>query len=36
MKIMKNLIYLFAVVLLTVSCATKMEENPGHTIITKW
>ena len=33
---MKNKIYLFAVVLLTVSCATKMEENPGHTIITKW
>jgi peptidoglycan/xylan/chitin deacetylase (PgdA/CDA1 family) len=36
MKIMKNKIYLFAVGLLTVSCVSKMEENPGHTIITKW
>jgi len=36
MKIMKNKIYLFAVALLTVSCAGKMEENAGHTIIAKW
>lgn len=36
MKMMKNPVYLFAVVFLTFSCATKMEENPGQTIITKW
>lgn len=36
MKFMKNKIYLFAVALLTASCAGKMEENAGHTIITKW
>jgi len=36
MKNMKNIIYLFAVLLLTVSCGGKMEVNDGHTIITKW
>ncbi len=33
---MKIKIYLFGMVLLFVSCATKMEENLGHTVITKW
>ncbi len=33
---MKNNISLFGLVLLFVSCTNKMEENLGHTIITKW
>lgn len=33
---MKNKIALFGIVLCCLSCNTKMEENPGHTFITKW
>lgn len=36
MYTMKNKTFLFGIVLLFVSCATKKEENPGHTVITKW
>ncbi len=34
--VMKNKITLFVMVLLFFSCNTKIEENLGHTIITKW
>ena len=33
---MKNRIALFGIVLFFLSCTTKMEENVGHTFITKW
>lgn len=36
MKIMKINFCLFALVFLTASCASKMEENTGHTLISKW
>ncbi|MBE9489311.1 MAG: polysaccharide deacetylase family protein [Bacteroidetes bacterium] len=29
-------IYLFGIILLFVSCDTKIEENTGHTVVTKW
>ena len=32
----KNKIYLFGLLFIFVSCATKIDENLGHTIITKW